>query len=279
MKSLKYLCISIISIGLFASCQVNIFSYSDLRPSTYEYPNNIAKGKQLLERMGEAHRNHLWDSIHTYQVDFEEESFGFFGKKSSPFQELAMEFNLNYIPRSSTGYMEIISGIEQGDIWGIQDGRTYQKEGDISMLKENDPYKFSLENFQYFIEFPNRIIEGEIVDFIGTKLINGHTADGVIVSWRSVEPQKEFDQFVIWLDQETYLISEIEYTVREKFKFAQGTAEFTEYSEFNDFLLPATISSRSNIKKQGYLHVKKINDFTPDLRSVDDLTPLENNGF
>lgn len=278
MKSLKYLYLIVFSFG-FTSCQVNIFKYSDLRPSVYKYPNDTAKAKKLLEGMGTAHRNHLWDSIETYQVAFEEESFGFFGKKSTPFKELAMEFNLNYIPKTSTGLMEIKSGKEKGEIWGIQDGKTYQRKKENFILKENSAYKFSINTFQYFIEFSNRITEGNIIDYIGTKVIHGKTTEGVIVSWKKLEPQKNIDQFVIWLDTKTNLIVEIEYTVREKFKFAQGTAEFKEYREFNGFLLPTKIASRSNIKKKGYLHVKKITDFTPDLLPADDLTPLKNSEF
>lgn len=275
MKALKHLGVSILLIVLFTSCRVNIFSYSDLRPSAYEYPNDTAKAKELLAEMGNAHGNNVWDSILTYQVIFEEESFGFFGKKSTPYKELNMEFNLNFIPKSLTGIMEIKSGKEKGDIWGMQNGKTYQQENGNYMLKQNDAYQFSMRSFQYFIEFPYRIIDAEVVDYIGTKIIEGKSVEGVLVSWKSLEPQKDIDQFVIWLDQKTNLIVEVEYTVRDKFKFAQGTAEFKEYKEFNGLILPSIIASRSNIKKNGYLHVKKISKFTPDVLSIMDLTPLK----
>jgi len=275
MKLSKNILLLLLAVMLFPGCGVNVFTISDLRPADYEYPNNTARAEQLLMKMKVAHKSHLWDSIGTYQVVFEEESFGFFGEKSSPFKELAMQFNLNYIPGSFTGRMGITSGEEEGVTWGVQDGVTYRVENDKIKIEENDSYEFAMNTFQYFIEFPNRITDGTVIDYVGAKVIDGQTTEGVIVSWNSVEPQEDVDQYVIWLDQQTNRIVEVEYTVREKFKFSKGTAEFSNYKEFNEFLLPATISSRSNIKEDGYLHVKKIMDFTPDVLTVNDLTPLE----
>ncbi|MEL7532810.1 MAG: hypothetical protein AAFN10_15940, partial [Bacteroidota bacterium] len=127
---------------------------------------------------------------------------------------------------------------------------------------------------QYFIEFPNRIIEGNVIDYLGKQIIDGVEAEGVIISWNQIEPQKDIDQYAIWLDVKTKRILKVEYTVREKFRFVKGEASFSDYKEFEGFLLPSIIASKSNIKSDGYLHIKKINKFIPDQISMEALQPF-----
>ena len=79
---------------------VNILKLSDLQTQGYHYPNNLDKAKLLLKEMGVAHHIHLWDSLETYTVIYEDEFYGFLGKKAHPFKEQNMKFSLNYIPRN-----------------------------------------------------------------------------------------------------------------------------------------------------------------------------------
>ncbi len=274
MKLRSRLLLILLLIGLlFCGC-VNLFTYADLRSEGYVYPNDISKAKLLMQEMSVAHRNHLWDDIQTYNVQLEEESFGFFGKKSSPFKELDMIFSLNYIPKTFDGLMEIRSGKEKGQFWGVHEGRTYQRIGENVLVKENDAYQFSINTYQYFLELPNRITEATIVDYLGSQTIDGIATDGIIVSWNTLEPQKDIDQFVIWLHSKTKRIVKVEYTIREKFKFVRGEAFYRGYKEYDGFLLPTEIASKSNIKKNGYIHVKQIKEFTPNVLTINELRPL-----
>lgn len=253
---------------------VNIFQYSDLRPIEYIYPNDVNKAKLLLQEMGIAHRNHLWDSIETYNVDFGEESFGFLGKKSSPFKELNMQFSLSYVPKTEIGLVRILSGKEQGKVWGVQNSDTYQVIDGQIVPTINNEYRFSINAFQYFIELPNRITEATVLDYLGTQIIDGIMTEGIILSWNTLDTQKGIDQYAIWLDSNTKQIVKVDYTIREKFKFVKGEAYYKDYKEFYGFLLPTVIESKSNIKKNGYLHIKKIYGFTPNVLTIDYLQPL-----
>lgn len=263
----------LIGVLVYSGC-INVFKYSDLRPEGYSYPNNVSKAKELMREMGVAHRNHLWDSIQTYNVQLEEESFGFFGKKSSPFKELSMKFSLDYIPGTFDGLAEIRSGKEKGVFWGVQEGKTYQRQGENITPEENKSYRFSINTFQYFIEFPYRIMESTALDYLGTDVIDGVAVEGVIASWNTVEPQNEIDQFVVWLDTKTKRIVKVDYTIRAKFKFVRGEAFYKDYKDFNGFLLPSIIASKSNVKKEGYIHVKQIKGFIPNVSTIDYLRPL-----
>ena len=96
-KLLKFIIflLSLIIIGLILSSKL-----TDLRPEGYSYPNDIEKAKHLLEAMGKAHQIDKWNDIETYNVAFEDEFYGFLGKRTHAFQEQKIKLSLNYIPKT-----------------------------------------------------------------------------------------------------------------------------------------------------------------------------------
>ncbi|WP_158977310.1 hypothetical protein [Cellulophaga sp. L1A9] len=273
-KPLKYI-ISILSliilVALFIGCKL-----TDLRPQGYEYPNNIEKAKYLLEEMGKAHQIEKWNDIETYNVIFEDEFYGFLGERTHGFKEQKMEFSLNYIPKTFDGQLKILNGKEKSEIWGIQSGNTYRldEKGNLK-VEENKNMKFYIPTYQYFIEFPSRIQEATAIDYLGTKMINGAKAEGIIASWNTVEPQNDLDQYVIWIDAISKRIIKIAYTVRDKYRFVSGVAHYQDYKEYNGIILPSTMPVESNLLKKGFLHKMSIVDFKINQLDRELLLPIK----
>lgn len=274
MKKVINISLLLMAVVSIYGC-VSFFKLSDLQTDGYHYPNNPDKAKLLLKEMGVAHNIHLWDSIETYNVIFEDEFYGFLGKQAHPFKEQSIKFSLNYIPKTFNGQLEIMGGKEKGQIWGIQSWKTYHIDlNGVITIKKNKDMTFYIPTYQYFIEFPSRIQEASSVDYIGGKTINGIECEGVIASWNTVSPQKDIDQYIIWLDSKTKLIVKIEYTVRDKYKFVTGAAYFQDYKDHNGILLPSILPVESNLKKEGFLHTMRIKNFTPNKVSQVTLMPL-----
>lgn len=273
MNGIARVVLGVTSVLLLAGC-VNVFKVIDLRESEENPFSSQEKAKRLMEEMGEAHGIEKWDSILTYNIVFQDEFYGFIGKQAHPFKEQKMTFSLNYIPQTFDGQMEIISGKEKGTVWGIDSWETYFKNDDGNFeLKHNKDMVFWIPTYQYFIEFPSRIQEATSIDYIGEKVVNGVKTEGVIASWKTVEPQKDFDQYIIWIDSETKRIVKIEYTVRDMYRFIKGAASFNNYKEFDGMLFPTEMPVESNLTKE-LLHTMSIKGFTPDHISMDSLVPL-----
>jgi len=275
MKKSISLFLCILSILLLSGC-VNVFKLADLKPDGYNFPNNKEKAQQLMKDMGAAHRIHMWDSLETYAVTFEDEFYGFFGKLSNPFKEQKIELYLNYIPHTSDGQLKILTGKEQGAVWGVQSLETYTKNETGQIIKEkNKNLNFWIPVFQYFIEFPSRIQDASSVDYIGSKVINGIQTEGIIASWNSIDKQKDIDQYLIWIDANTKRIIKIEYTVRESARFVTGEASFLNYKEYNGMILPSELPVTTNLTKNKLLHTMRINDFKANPLPIDMLMPLK----
>ncbi len=273
LTRLSYILIGITLISTcFFSCAI-----ADLRTASVKTDPDTERAKLLLKKVGIAHGIQYWDSIQTYDVKFQDEFFGFFGKQGHPFSEHKMNFKLQYIPKTYSGRMIFENGKKKDHIWGIQSWNTYTKKPTEDIVfKKNKDIKFWLPTYQYFIEFPLRIQNANSLAYAGEAIIEGILCDGVLASWNTVEPQKSTDQYLIWINKDTYRIEKIEYTIREMYKFLTGSALFKDYKNFNGILIPSRFPVKSNLKRKGLLHEMRILDVSFDETKVETIRPNSN---
>lgn len=277
MKVLKIIGI-VAAVFIVAVAAVLIFGTADLRTDSAKQNPNEQKAKLLLEEMARAHQIENWDDISTYTVRFHEEMFGAIGKSSNPFPEAKSQFDLSYIPRTYDGKLSFTEGPNQGQSWGIQSWQTYtQQDGGQPKFGKNKNIFFWVPTYQYFVEFPLRIMNANAFSYAGKKTIKGKVCEGVLASWNTTEPQRHIDQYLIWLDADTKRIVKLEYTVREMFNFLTGAAYYTEYKDFDGIILPTKMPVESNLLGEGkYLHQMDILGFEKNTLSESELRPNPN---
>ena len=274
MRKIKKIVLSFLGLILFYG-GYKFFTLSNLKPEVALYPNSYKKAKTVLEEMGVAHGIQVWDTIATYNSIYEDEFYGFLGEQSHPFKEQKIKFSLSYIPQTFHGQLHILTGKEEGTIWGIQSGKVYKKVAkDVISLKGNKDMKFWIPTYQYFIELPSRIQEATALEYLGKKKIKGIEVEGVLASWGTVEPQRDIDQYVVWIAIKTKRIVKVEYTVRDMYAFVSGGAYFNNYKNYNGLLLPTELPVESNLLSEGYLHKMSIKDFKINAYSKESLLPL-----
>ncbi len=275
MKRLfRYLLLGVLLV-LLVSGIIGYFKLSDLR-SGYNLPDDDPeKVKTLLAAMAKVHRTHMWDSLETYQVTYSEEFYGLIGKMGNPFAEAQTKFSLNYLADAFTGQLRIISGEDHGLTWGLQAGQAYTMGENGEFVKDDDAViQFWLPTYQYFVEFARRIQEANAYQYMGDHEINGESVEGFLASWNTVEPQRDIDQYIVWISKASKRIVKVEYTIREMYPFLTGAAYFEDYQEFEGILLPTEFPVESNLVGEGLLHTMKILDFKGDVLKRGELTPL-----
>lgn len=156
----------------------------------------------------------------------------------------------------------------------MQSWKTYElDQAGKPKFEENKDAYFWIPTYQYFLEFPLRIQKADAFNYAGESEINGIKCDGILASWRKTEPQKDVDQYLIWLDQKTHRIVKLEYTVRDQYNFLIGALYFKEYKEFDGLPLPTHMPVESNLKKKGLLHEIHLLDFQKNVRKKSELRP------
>ena len=275
---IKIALLVLLLLGLVGGCSL-FFGTSDLRSDTAKAGGGAAKAKQLLQEMAEAHGVANWDSISSYQVGFEDEFLSFVGKSGSPFKQDKTEMLLSYIPASFDGQLQFVSGKRAGQTWGIQSWQTYTlDESGEAVFKDDKDIKFWIPTYQYFVEFPKRILEADVLVYAGERKIDGIDCEGILASWKSHEPQKDVDQYQIWIDTKSKRIVKMEYTIRELYGFLIGAGYFKDYKEYEGILLPSRIPVESNLQKEGFIHEMRILDFKSGGITAESLRPNQSLG-
>ena len=253
---------------------VNVFKLSDIRSSEMLEIKEESKAKSLLVEMGIAHGIDKWKNIKTYTVNFTEEFYGFVGQQNNPFKNEITSLSLSYINNSNNGQIEILSGRETGTIWGVQDNQAYTIYDDVLKKTVDQDVKYWVPAYQFFIEFPKRIQEATAISYVGKDTINDVICEGVLASWKTIKPQKDVNQYLIWIDLETKRIIKIDYTKRAVNNFVIESAYFNNYNDYGGIILPSEFLVESNLVKKGLLHKMSIFGFTKNYMFKENLLPI-----
>ncbi|MEL6651601.1 MAG: hypothetical protein AAFQ87_12445 [Bacteroidota bacterium] len=224
------LLLPLILLGLL-SCKT-----ADLRTPEVIAQNDEAKAKAILQKMSEAHALSEWSKIKTYQFRLRDEFFGLMGGMGNPFPNNTALGIYEAIPGTFTSRMSFQDDKWAGKIWGIQSWKTYAGDANnpVQWHEENNPeIEFWLPTYQYFIELPQRILEADVLRYAGERRQGETNYDLFFASWKSAEPQKNYDQYLLWIDQQSHLIKQIQYTVRDQADWIQASLQYQAYSREN----------------------------------------------
>ena len=225
---------SLSGLAVYILCSLTACKTIDLRTPETKQNFNQEQGLQVLNKMHQAHSLDEWDNLETYSCHLTDEFFGLMGKFSNPFPKNKADFEFQAIPHTFTSRAKFRDAKWKDKIWGIQSWKTYSTDDEriIRVHDTNDKtIEFWLPTYQYFIEIPLKIFEASVISYAGARTVDGVTYDLVYATWKSAEPQKELDQYILWIDQKTHLLRQIQYTVRDQYKWVHATMEYTQYSQ------------------------------------------------
>jgi len=268
-KALKYIGI-LLGVFVLGLLYFLLIHQSDLRTELVKKDPQPIEGRALMMKMGEAHNISAWDSINTYTVIFQDEFFGTMGANSHPYPTAQMEAVLDYIPNTYNGRISFTDG----SAWGIQAWKTYIRQpGGAPVFTEHKDAYFWIPTYQYFLELPMRIQTATVVSYAGTKEIRGKKCKGIFASWGKYKPQKDIDQYLIWIDETSSQIQQVQYTIRDMFGFMTGTCNYLDYMTFNNIPLPTKMPVNNLFGMDGLLHQMGINGMNINMIPKSDLLP------
>lgn len=214
-----------------------------------ERPDAERRGRELLARMSERHGLSAFRRHATMQATACDRWPGGSAWWPQDVQCFRSQARLG----TFSSRVELLDGPERGDVWGLQSWAPYRgRAGETpAFLSESDPaITFYLPTLQYFNELPFRILGASIVRAAGEAHLGGRTYDRVFATWGRPEPNGDHDQYVLWIDRETGLLSKVRYTVREaaaRMSASQrrwlrpiilGTMHYEDYRSVDGVMMP-----------------------------------------
>jgi len=224
--------------------------HADLRNQTTRRSDteNERRSREKLERLAERHGYDAWKlrtTMETVARDYWPGGGPWWPKEDQRFRSQALLGTF-------TSRAELLDGSGAGEIWGLQAWAPYKERNRERtwVSKSEGALTFYLPTLHYFNELPFRILSATVVRDGGETRHQGRTYDLVFATWRSAAPQADLDQYVLWIDRETGLLSKVRYTVREAvprmaplmrklaLPLVAGTMHYEDYREVDGVQVP-----------------------------------------
>jgi len=235
----------------------------DIRPSKMEITsNNATKGRALLLQAEQAANTKSLLGVPAYEVVMNDQFFGMIGRSGNPWGGNKNVLRFQFKPNANQSKCIFLEGRKEGQTWYYNKGRCAYKKGDKPAKegKEKD-ITFWLPTYHYFMELPAMIQQAELIYCAGDTVLNGTTHDKVFVTWKSLEANEEFDQYVLYVNQETKRIEAMQYTIREQFKFLKGWNFWSNFRNINGSWVPFTQTVSISGDQEKVLHRIEVKEF------------------
>lgn len=273
-------------IVLVSSCKVSDIQTDYMKDTVNKEEQLEEKGKALLKEAWLAHGFDKLKTHETYQVEATDHWKGALGKMGNLWGDSNKKpITLRFAVGTFDNQVEFKEGKLAGQVAGLQSWKYYEKENSDSKAefqKTNKRIGFGLAAYHYFFELGDRIMNAPIIRYAGEKEFEGNKYDIIFATWESVEANRDYDQYRIWVNKETKLIDFANYTIRENYlpgaKMFYGSIRYGDMRTIDgvkiSFQQEVYLNKPKAVGK--YLHKLTLTDFKFDAFSKSDLYPDAN---
>lgn len=223
----------------------NALHTADLRPDSLvdDTPEARAEGTARLEALADAHGAEAWKQYDVMDVDVEDVWHGELMQRGMMhWAESPQSLHGRFVRGAWTGELELLSGPDAGDRWGVQSWKSWTAEpGADPVFVDDELVEFVVPTTQYFLELPLRIGSATVTLEAGKALWEGKNYDVVFATWESPEPVDDMDQYVLFIDPDTGLLARTDFTVRDHGGSAIGSARYQSYEDFGGVMMAKRI--------------------------------------
>lgn len=233
---------------------------ADIRPEGLS--DDADKGQALLQAAATASGAQAYAQVQGSTATLHDvwpKPYSLFSPWPQPEQTLVMQS----VHPSFDTQVRFLDGQAQGQVWGISDWKTWEQSvSGEPQWRENKDAQFILPTMHYFMEFPFRMLEAPVVRYAGQEEIAGVQYERVFVTWQTLEPNAEFDQYVLYIDPDTDRIAKAYYTVREAGRSLRGTMHFNDMRQVDGvwFAFEMVVTAKPQDPVDSYLHRVTIQD-------------------
>lgn len=230
----------------------------DLRPASVRGPlpsSAQSAGRRMLDRLVASYGGLTqYAELRATQVDLSDTwASSFVRRVGSPWLE-GERLRLTYLHTSDNARLDFLAGPRVGLSWGIQQWQTYEVRSGQRQFRPSRDVKFWLPTLVYFLELPFRIGEATVVQYAGEQVLGSQIYDLVYVTWGTAEPQRQVDQYVLWIRRADTTLEFAEYTVRDVAPFMVGCIHYEDLRPVEGIRIPHRMSLGDCPGRPGLLH-------------------------
>lgn len=274
-KRLLIVLFSLVAVAIV----VNAFYLADLRPEglAEDTPEARAAAAERLDALAVAHGLDAWEGYQVMDVDVEDVWHGQLMQRGMMhWKESPQSLHGRYVRGGWTGELELLSGPDAGDRWGVQSWKSWKADpGGDPVFEDDAVVEFVVPTTQYFLELPLRIRSATLALEASKQMLDGKNYDVVFATWESPEPLSDMDQYVLFIDPDTGLLARTDFTVRDQGGSMVGSARYLNYDDFGGVKMARRIEI-FGLMPGGFeipVHTFVTNEVAWDESELDELRP------
>lgn len=218
---------------------------ADVRPAgmSSQTPEQESRARARLSALRAAHGAKAWDAYRTMELVFSDEwTFAVTRVVLSPWDQPRQKLRGRMVRRTWTTELERLDGEHAGERWGLQSWQTWKAPaGQPPRFDESWWVATTVAGLRYFLELPLPQDTATHVQDAGAAEWEGKTYERLYVTWNQPGPQRDFDQYVLWIDPDSGLVGRVDFTIRAVSGLAVARARFEGQRDFDGVKLAARI--------------------------------------
>lgn len=253
---------------------------ADIRPAEVRDSIDIyevIEGQSIMDACIRAHGWHQSDHFKMMRVRYTDDwsvSDPYFHQFNN-WPDLRQQVSQEFVARD-LGYTRawLINGSGKGQVWGVRQNSPYKVIDDRYQAIEDSNMRPALVGKEYFVQLPYWLQHVLNISYVKDSTFNGESYHLLFGTWDDTEPNPEFDQYVYWINKETFLLEMVQYTVRAVGPKASGYVMFKDYRNVEGVMLSFDHQLGYLPGKEGLVHRMIFNEIAinpKDLR-LSDLT-------
>ncbi|MEM7136758.1 MAG: hypothetical protein AAF500_09285 [Myxococcota bacterium] len=257
---------------------IDRFLPADIRPDGMRsVRGDDAEARERLEEVRAAHGASAWENYGVMEVAFDDDwPFWLTRTALSPWDVPEQQLRAKLLRRSWTTEMTLLNGDQPGKRWGVQSWKTWTAPpSGVASFEPSWVIRTMVPGLRYFLELPLAQDTATLVQDAGEVTVGDETYERLYVTWRRASPQRDLDQYVLWIEPDSGLVERVDFTIRALSGLAVARADFRDYRDFGGVKVPSEIVI-DGVLPTGHtlpVHIIRVHEVVWDSATPDSLKP------
>jgi hypothetical protein len=192
-----------------------------------------------------------FDSVHLKGTDLWYSSLVRF---FTPVTEQEQKFEVLFSTAGDEINYLFLNGKRKGQYIGVKNGKTYRAINQEREFADSSKIRLYLEPLRDYFQWPYKLYESPVLLYAGEKNIDNEAYYLLFASSGGVVASPEHDQYVIYINQQTYHVDYIDFTLRSLFESYKGTLHYRDLRTVQGLMVPFFIGVSDEVENKDFVH-------------------------
>jgi hypothetical protein len=172
----------------------------------------------------------------------------------TPVTEQEQKFEVVFSTAESKINYLFLNGKRKGQYIGVENGKTYRAINQEREFADSSKIRLYLEPLRDYFQWPYKLFESPVLLYAGEKNIENEAYYLLFASSGGIAASPEHNQYVIYINQKTYYVDYIDFTLRSLFASYKGTLHYRDLRSVQGLMVPFFVGVSDEVGDKNFVH-------------------------